>query len=197
MAKYLDVISVHYVNEYPEIQAWQDLLKKHDVALPIWCTEERVEVPTIAFSHGVERNFDFMHVGLPGPPGEGEYHALCNTDFTVRPTGIWFSVGAHCIGSGRFTASAKLGNEDYLATHFARGKEDILVLSRLKEKAELDRITLAVSPLDAKKAVTVTDRMGHSRDLVIKNGQVELPLENLPTLFVNNAATVKVVPPAH
>ena len=195
MAKYLDVISVHYVNEYPEIQAWQDLLKKHDVALPIWCTEERVEVPTIAFSHGVERNFDFMHVGLPGPPGEGEYHALCNTDFTVRPTGIWFSVGAHCIGSGKFTESAKLGNEDYLAAHFARGKEDVFVLTRLKDKADLIKLALDVQPLNAQKPVTITDRMGHSENLVLKDGRVQIALENRPMLFVNGAAAVSIIEP--
>ena len=190
LAKHLDIFSVHYVNDFAEIQKWRDLLKKHDVKLPIWDTEERAESPTIALAKGVERQFNFMHVKLAGPAGEEDYASLCNTDFTVRPMGIWFSVGAHCIGAGKYVESQKLGEEDYFAVKFARGKESVLVLSRLKEKAGLERVRVKVEPILVGKPVTVTDRLGRSKDLKMENGRAEIMLENQHTLYVNGAKTV-------
>jgi hypothetical protein len=194
LARHLDAVSVHYVNDLPEIRNWQELLRKHNISLPIWDTEERAEVPSIALANGIQRSFLFMHVSLPGPAGEGEYGGLCRTDFTLRPAGVGFSVGAHCIGPGRFAAAVTLGKDDYLASHFARGKEDVLVLTRLKSNPQLRAITLAIRPLDASKPVTVTDHMGRAADLRLKDGRAELLLENRPLLYINNAAAIETNP---
>ena len=196
ITKNFDMLSLHYVNYYDELQQWHDLLKKHKIEMPIWCSEERFELPTISLANGVGRSFDFMQVNLAGPAGEGDYGGLCNSDYTVRTRGVEFSVASHILGGAKAVESHKLG-DDYLAVRFSQAKENIIVLTRLKEKTSVDKLILVVEPVDAKTAITLTNRYGRSEPLTVKNGQIEIALQNRATLFIHSAKSLKFVNATH
>jgi len=50
-------------------------------------------------------------------------------------------VASHLIGGAKLVESRKLG-EDYLALRYSQGKQEIVLLTRLKEATTLDRMTL-------------------------------------------------------
>jgi hypothetical protein len=193
IGKHLDILSVHYTDERPgEIVAWQSLLKKHGLNLPIWNTEERSAIPLRNVAGGIERSFKFIHV-LIGYP---EYQPLVRRDWTVLPAGIAFSVGAHCIGAARCIGH-KTDVPGYDVYLFQRGEEIVGAFDR-NQKTGVPRlfgpaatgVILAVEPL-AGHEPTVTDIWGRSRLLKTENGRATLPLSD-PILFVNGCRRLEV-----
>src|SRR5262249_31135418 len=42
LGKYIDILTVHYTEEQPEmVVGWQNLVKDHHLRIPVWNTEER------------------------------------------------------------------------------------------------------------------------------------------------------------
>ena len=192
VGKCTDILSVHYTDERPgSIVQWKNLLKKHALDVPIWTSEERSEVPLRNLAAGIERTFKFLHVHI----GYDGYRPLVRKDWTVLPAGILFSVGAHCIGTGKCigTSGDVPGCE---VAFFQRGDEVVGVLKargqapKLFAKA-LGSVALAAEPLEAGKPITVTDGWGRSRPLEIAGGQAVLPLAG-GLLFVNGARKLAV-----
>ena len=203
LGKHIDILSFHYSDEGRGAGAVQQELEKHKLNLPMWNTEERNEIPLRNLAAGVERSFKFANT----VDGYDDFRPVTRSDFTVRPAGIWFSVGAHCIGSGKcIGVSDKLvsGCEVYF---FQRGQEKIAAFRNSGAPVKLldpnaaraKRITLKLEPLTADKPVTVTDAWGRSQRLDIHDGQAEFPLPD-GYAFINGARTVEIVkaelPPA-
>ena len=203
LGKHIDVLTFHYSDENRAAWGAQKELEKHKLNLPMWNTEERNEIPLRNLAAGVERSFKFANT----VDGYEDFRPVTRPDFTVRPPGIWFSVGAHCIGSGKCVgASDKLvgGCEVYF---FQRGDEKIVAFRNSAAPAKLldpnggraKRVTLKLEPLAAGKPVTATDAWGRSRTLDIRDGQAELSLAD-GYVFINAARTAEVVkaelPPA-
>ncbi|MBM4035216.1 MAG: hypothetical protein FJ291_26025, partial [Planctomycetes bacterium] len=191
IGKHMDILSVHYTDERPgSLAQWRALLKKHGLDVPIWNSEERSEVPLRNLAGGVERSFKFIHV-LIGYP---EYRPLVRKDWTVLPAGIAFSVGAHCIGAGKFAGSDRgvPGVEVFL---FRRGEEMVAALQggaarpKLFAKAQ-GSATLAIEPLEPGKLPVATDIWGRSRPLNLEDGRATIPLRG-ELLFINGARQIK------
>lgn len=195
MGNDIDILTVHYTDDSPQtIDAWTSLLKKYNLTIPIWNTEEQPEVPLTNLSSPIERSFKFLHIGFSS--GYDSYGPLVNLDYTVRPPGIWFSVGAHCIGTGKF-ASKSSQVPGYETFFFQRGEEKIAVLrgkpfTNIFGQAVLPKVMFAAEPLAAGQPVTITDRYGRSRTLEIKDGQTSATIDaNL--LFINGAHTLEIL----
>ncbi len=190
MGRDIDILSVHYTDENPQwIERWSALLRKHNLDLPIWNTEERSEIPLRNLSSPIERSFKFIHVLI----GYSDFRPLVRQDLTVLPAGIRFSVGAHCIGAAEFTGlSDKVPGWDVRL--FQRGEETIAAFERAPVAtfvAEVPTVTLALEPLGAAPA-TLTDEWGRSRELEVRAGRCEVELTSTP-LFVNGCRKVEVV----
>ncbi len=203
LGKHIDILTFHYSDEGRAASAARRQLKAHGLNLPMWNTEERNEIPLRNLAAGVRRNFKFANT-LNGYEG---FRPVTRPDFTVRPPGIWFSVGAHCIGSGQYVGTGLEvvpGCEVYF---FRRGDEKIVAFRNSAAPAKLldpnsnraKRVTLKLEPLAAGTPVTVTDVWGRSRTLDIRDGRADVPLPD-GYAFINGARTAEVVkvelPPA-
>ena len=203
MGEHIDILSVHYTDENPgAIDGWKRLLERHHLSLPIWNSEEKSEVPIRNIAGGIERSFKFIHVNIGYP----QYRPLVRRDWTVLPSGILFSVGAHCLGSGKFVGcSDKV--KGYDVQFFRRGEEivgvfdpaqrtgDVRLFGPVGAKATLIAERLAppgpgIEPVDS--GPRVTDAWGRSRPLVIENGRAIVPLAG-SMLFVNGCRRLDVL----
>ena len=188
LGKDLDILTVHYTDDTPSsLDRWEALLKKHALALPLWNSEERPELPLRNLAGPIELSFHFTHADIGYPA----YRPLVNRDLTARPAGLAFSVGAHCLGLAKptGTSSAIPGYETHF---FRRGEETIAAFdNRGKLFCVRATATLAVEPLPAGRAVTLTDLLGRSTEVPIKAGQATLDLEG--TCFLNGARSVKIL----
>ena len=203
MGKHIDILSVHYTDEYPAaIDGWKKLLEKHKLAIPIWNSEERSEVPIRNIAGDIERSFKFIHE-LDRLP---EYRPLVRNDWTVLPSGILFSVGAHCIGNAK-TAARSDKVQGYDVCFFRRGEEVIGVFDPAQRTGDIRlfgqtaaKVALTAEPLAAMRrgarpddaGPRVTDAFGRSRPLVIKNGRAIVPLTG-SMLFVNGCRKLDVL----
>ncbi|HEY3418488.1 MAG TPA: hypothetical protein VGM23_16555 [Armatimonadota bacterium] len=194
IGKDIDILSVHYTDETPgAAQAWQRLLDKYGLTLPIWNTEEKSEIPLRNLASPVQRSFKFLHVALDG---YGDYRPLVRQDWTVLPAGIAFSVGAHCLGSAKFQG-VDTTVPGWTVYTFMRGAEAVTVFKPGADTAPRlfagasPSVTLAIEPL-ATDVPVITDTWGRSRPLVIKDGKAELALEG-QLLFLNGARKVVVL----
>lgn len=203
MGKHIDILSVHYTDENPgAIDEWKRLLEKHNLSLPIWNSEEKSEVPIRNIAGGIERSFKFIHIDVGYP----EFRPLVRKDWTVQPSGILFSVGAHCIGNGKPVGrSNKVPGFD---TYFFRRGEEIVGVFDPAQKtgavrlfgasaaevtlavAQLDPLPAGIDPVDA--GPRVTDAWGRSRPLVIENGRAVIPLDG-SMLFINGCRKLEVL----
>ena len=204
MGKHIDILTVHYTDQDPgAIGAWRGLLKKHNLQIPIWNSEEKSAIPLNNIVGGQGPFMKFLHVDVGYP----EYQNLVRKDFTALPPGIAFSVGAHCIGSAKC-----VGGSDKLAPgcevfFLQRGDEKVTVLRNRPAPAKLldpnwrraKRVTLKLEAVADGQPVTVTDIWGRSRALEPRDGQVELSVADGYT-FINGARQVEIVkaelPPA-
>ena len=191
MGKYLDIFSVHYTDQGPsEIPAYQAILRKHNLDLPIWNSEEASEVPLENMAGGIERSFKFIHVAVGYP----EMHPLIRQDLTVLPAGIIFSVGAHCLGAAKFVErSDKIPGWNTLL--FRRGDETIAALRGVSLASAFGgrtTVTLAVEPLNPGKPPTVTDYWGRSTPLKVVAGQATIELTDKYG-FVNGCRKLRVI----
>jgi hypothetical protein len=203
MGKHIDILSVHYTDENPgAIDDWKKLLEKHKLSLPIWNSEEKSEVPIRNMAGGIERSFKFIHVDIGYP----EYRPLVRRDWTVLPSGILFSVGAHCIGNGKSVSHSDKVN-GYDVQFFRRGEEIVGVFDPAKRSGEVrlfgpaalkatltaERLTppgLGVEPID--HGPRITDVWGRSRPLAIENGRATVPLGG-SMIFVNGCRKLDVL----
>lgn len=192
MGKYIDILSVHYTDESPQdITRWHELLARHNLAIPIWNTEERSEVPLNNLAGGIVRSFKFMHINT----GYESFRLLVNPDFTARPPAIWYSVGAHCIGTAEYVETARVapGLTGYF---FQRDQERILAISGhplgTLFGATAPTLIVAAEPLTEGDPITVTDRYGRSRRLSLADGRGAFDVSSSP-LFVNGARNLSVV----
>lgn len=192
MGKYIDILSVHYTDESPGIvEKWRELLDKHGLKIPIWNSEERSEAPLYNLSSEIQRSFKFMHIHT----GYEAFRLLVNADYTARPPAIWYSVGAHCIGTAKAAgvSDAIPGCKTYL---FQRGEEQILAISGHPLKSLLatgaPTVAIAAEPLSAASPITLTDRFGRSRPLHLTDGEASFVVDQSP-LYVNGARIVRVV----
>ncbi len=194
VGEHLDILSVHYTDGDPDdIAAWQEVLDRHGLDLPIWNTEERSEIPFDNLAAGIERSFNFLHIRV------GSYDAfrpLVNPDLTPRPAGIWYAVGAHCLGDADYT-----GTDDAAAhydTHyFARGDERIAAFQvhpyrNLFGPDTPTEVTLQIEPLDPSTPPMLTDRYGRSRPLVVEDGRAAATLDS-GLMFLNGARSVSII----
>lgn len=193
MGRDLDILSVHYTDRKPgDIAQWRELLRKHNLNLPIWNSEEQSEIPLENIAAGIERSFKFIHVAIGYP----EFRPLVRKDLTVLPAGIAFSVGAHCIGSAR-SAGTSDQVPGYRIFYFQRGNEQIaairgMTVASILPDAGRGSITFAVEPMEKGRAPTVTDLMGRSRPLQIEKGRARVTLD-AHTLLINGAAKLEVL----
>ncbi len=203
LGKHIDILTFHYSDESRAAWGAQRELEKHKLNMPMWNTEERNEIPLRNLAAGVERSFKFANT-INGYEG---FRPVTRPDFTVRPPGIWFSVGAHCIGSGKCVgASDKLvpGCEVYF---FQRSDERIVAFRNSAAPAKLldpnrkraKRVTLKLEPLAAGKPVTASDVWGRCRTLDIRGGRADFPLAD-GYVFINGARAAEIIraelPPA-
>ena len=167
MGQHIDILSVHYTDETPgDIARWRTLLDEHQLSLPIWNSEESSEVPIRNIAGGIERSFKFLHVDIGYP----NYRPLVRDDWTVTPAGMLFSVGTHCLGSGKFAAySDKVEGYDVLL--FRRGAEIVGVFDPAKKTGVVRlfgprarRVTVVAEPVDPEQAGTDTEESGHACD---------------------------------
>jgi hypothetical protein len=191
MGEDIDILSVHYTDEHPEwINQWSALLKQHSLDLPIWNTEERSEIPLRNLSGPVERSFKFIHVEIGYP----DYRPLVRKDLTVLPAGVRFSVGAHCIGTAKF---ARVSDQvpGWETRFFQRGEETVVSFDRAGSgpfETGVPTVTLAVTPLIAGRAPTLTDTWGRSRRLPLRDGRCLAALVSAPA-FLNGCRSVEVI----
>jgi hypothetical protein len=140
----------------------------------------------------IERSFKFLHMSIGYP----EMGPLVNKDFTPLPSGITFSVGAHCLGTAKFAGrSGQVPNYDCF--FFQRGEERIAALrANLQANPFGDAagvaVTLAAEPLKTGEPVTLTNRNGRSRTLAFKDGQVRAMLDS-SLMFINGARKLGVL----
>ena len=189
----IDILSVHYTDNAPEsLAAWKALLTKYKLTIPIWNSEEKPEVPLLNMSQGIERSFKFLHTNI----GYLDYGPLVEQDYTVRPSGVWFSVGAHSLGTAKFVSRSSQVPA-YDTFFFQRGEEKIAAFrsqpstSLFGESAKVS-VTMSVEPLSAGQPVTLTDRFGRSRTLAIQDGRARATLDS-SMLYVNGARTLEVL----
>jgi hypothetical protein len=218
IGKHIDILTVHYTDERPdEIVRWRGVLDKHGLKLPIWNSEERSEVPIRNLAGGIERSFKFIHVSI----GYDDYRPLVRKDWTVLPAGILYSVGAHCIGSGKFAArSSAVPGYDVLV--FQRGAEpttgtgtaaasgvpprsqspdaEMVAVFDRNQKTGSVRLfgptatsaRLRVEPLAGGLAPAVVDAWGRSRTLEIAGGQATVSLGGA-MFFVTGCRKIEVL----
>ena len=160
----LDIVSFHYTDaDAGKVQQWRSWLDEHGLKKPMWNTEERSEVPLRNLAGGVERSFKFIHANI----GYGEYRPLVELDLTPRPSGVWFSVGAHCIGDGRFDGHAAV--EGCEAFFFRRGGERVGVFTGGPAQRKLfDKVAAAVTvraEAVAGEKLRVIDKWGREKPL--------------------------------
>ncbi|MGD1000646.1 MAG: hypothetical protein ABSA67_08095 [Candidatus Brocadiia bacterium] len=188
VGKDLDILTVHYTDDIPSaIDGWQALLKQHHLQLPLWNSEERSEIPLRNLASPIERSFKFLHVFA----GYADYRPLVNRDLTARPAGLAYSVGAHCLGLAKHTGSSS-AIPGYETHFFQRGEEAI---ADFDNRGNLFCIqataTLAVQPLQAGRPVTLTDLLGRSTEVQIKDGQATINLKD--TCLLNGARSLKIL----
>ena len=193
IGKDLDILTVHYTDNSPQgLAGWLELMKKHKLTIPIWNSEEKSAVPLLNMSSPIERSFKFLHTSIGYP----EMGPLVNKDFTPLPSGIIFSVGAHCLGTAKFVSrSDRLPNYD--AFFFQRGEERIAALRSRPFSDPFGEgtrvaVTLAAEPLKVGEPVMLTDSYGRSRVLAIKNGQGKATLDS-SLIFINGARKLDVL----
>ncbi len=190
IGKHIDILSFHYTGNNPgALNRWRNLPKKYKLDLPLWNTEEKSEVPIWNIAYGAKHSFKFIHVNI----GYGDYRPLVEKDLTLRPSAIWFSVGAHCIGTAKYTSHDRTKIPGYEVFFFNRGAEAIGVFkgqtasqSRKLFSVNPGSVTLDIEPLKEGKEPTVTDKWGRSKKLKIKNRQATLSL-NGEMFFINGA----------
>lgn len=186
----LDILSVHYTDERPaQIEQWQALLRKHNLSLPLWNTEEKSEVPLENLASPLVRSFKFCHINI----GYDVYRLLVNKDLTPRPPAVWYSVGAHLLEGARFLRREATPGCDVM--YFDRPRRPVAVLrSRGGASTRLlqtvSSANLAVTPVTAGAAVLATDEWGRTTPLTLENGQATAPLRRL--LFVEGAGSLRV-----
>lgn len=199
MGRHIDILSFHYSDEYRGergVKAWRTLAETYNPALELWNTEERSEVPLNNMAQGAKKTFKFIHVNVEAEHQANyeEYRPLVENDLTARPSAVWFSVGAHCIGPAEYAgASDKAPGVD--SYFFRRGPEVIGAFSIQPRKLfgePSGSFTLGVEPLSASSAPTLTDRWGRSRPLELKDGRVVIPIDS-PLLFVNGASGIDIL----
>ena len=188
LGKDLDILTVHYTDDSPSsIDAWVALMKKHNLHLPLWNSEERSDIPLRNLASPIERSFKFTHASV----GYAGYTPLVNRDLTARPAGLAFSVGSHCIGSAKHTATSK-AIPGYETHFFRRGEETI---AAFENRGNLFGIrataTLAVEPLQPGMQVMLTDLLGRSTELQINNARVTIDLKG--TCILNGARSVEIL----
>ena len=191
MGKSLDILTVHYTDASPsEIPAYKALLRKHNLDLPIWNSEEASEVPLENMAGGIERSFKFIHVAIGYP----ELRPLIRRDLTVLPAGILFSVGAHCLGSAKFVERTdKVPGWNTL--FFRRGDETIAAFRGVSLASAFGgktSVTLAVEPLVPGKAPTLTDYWGRSTPVKIVAGKATIALADKYG-FLNGCRKLRVI----
>lgn len=190
MGEAIDILTVHYTDENPGwIDGWKALLEKHNLNLPIWNSEERSEVPVRNIAGGIEHSIKFCHINI----GYDAFRLLVNLDLTPREPAIWFSVGAHCIGDS--TCAGRDGSIPGYDVHFfQRGEERIAAFTRHNTSGKLftiaNEVTVTVTPLRPDEPVVVTDSLGRSKPLDIRDGKTTLVLSG-PT-FINGARTIEI-----
>jgi hypothetical protein len=219
IGKHIDILTVHYTDERPdEIIRWRGVLDKHGLKLPIWNSEERSEVPIRNLAGGIERSFKFIHVSI----GYDDYRPLVRKDWTVLPAGVLYSVGTHCIGSGKYAGqSAAVPGYDVLlfrrgagepkmgtGTELARSMpirsqspflETVAVFDR-NQKTGAVRLfgptatsaRLRVEPLAAGEGPAVIDAWGRSHAMEIADGQATVPLGG-SMFFVTGCRKIEVL----
>jgi len=189
----MDVLSVHYTDQDPQgIEAWKAVLEKHGLNVPIWNTEEREEVPLANLAAGIPLTFKFLHVAV----GYEASRPLVNTDFTPRPSALWFATGAHCLGDAAFVRRIPSvpAYDTYL---FRRGQELIAAFAvqpfhNLFGPETVTHVVLAVDSLDADAPPTLTDRFGRSRPVAIADGKAHVTLDS-SLMFLNGVRKVEVL----
>jgi hypothetical protein len=196
LGKHIDILTVHYTDERSDlIPRWYQLLEQYKLHIPIWNSEEKSVIPFANFAGGLGLFIKFLHVDFTLP----DYNNLVRTDLTVRPAGIAFSVGAHCIGAARWTKASDQMVSGWNVDFFQRGDEKIVSLRRLPPPARLfdpgwrygTRVTLTVEPIAAGRPVTATNVWGRSRVLTLSNGRAELDLTD-DLIFINGARKLEI-----
>ena len=188
MGKDLDILTVHYTDDSPSaIDGWEALMKKHNLTLPLWNTEERPDIPLRNLAGPIVRSFHFTHASI----GYAEYTPLVNRDLTARPAGLAFSVGAHCIGLAKHTGASS-AIPSYETRFFQRGAETIAAFeNRGNLFCVRAKATLAIEPLQTDRVVTLTNLLGRSTEVQIKDGQACIDLKG--TCILNGARSVKIL----
>jgi len=188
MGKDLDILTVHYSDDTPSaINGWVALLKKYNLNLLVWNSEESSDIPLRNLGSPIARSFKFTHASI----GYADSTPLVNRDLTVRPAGLAFSVGAHCIGLAKHTGtSSVIPNYE---THFFRRSDEAIVAFENRGKLFCVQATviLAVEPLQADRPVTLTDLLGHTTEVRIKDGEATFDLKG--TCILNGARSVKIL----
>ncbi len=124
IGNYLDLLSLHYTDENStSFDQWEALLKKHGLSLKIAITEERSiiplenlkrELPSAKFSHFADQYLSCI--------------PLIQKDWTINPSAVTYSVGAHLIGSKPYLSTQEFQN--FKVYYFAGTKDTVAVIKR-------------------------------------------------------------------
>src|SRR5262249_8457925 len=132
LGKHIDILTVHYTDERPDLIArWHQLLEQHGLRIPIWNSEEKSLIPFAKLAGGMGLFNKCLHIDFT----LSDYKNLVRTDLTVRPAGIAFSVAAHCIGTARWTKASDQMVSGWNVDFFQRADEKIVALRRLPPPA--------------------------------------------------------------
>ena len=120
-----------------------------------------------------------MDIGFGGP------HSLVNKDLTPKAAGLAFSVGAHCLGPARHLRT-RYDVPGYETFFFRRGREVVVAFDN-NGKAPLlfgAQVTVSLGKMQPLPGtlVTLTDLLGRSSPVQIKNGRATLLLKGTAIL---------------
>lgn len=193
LAKELDVFTFHYSDIHPgEVARWRELLAPYRGDLPLWNTEENSMVPVFDRAQGIERSFKFLHVAI----GYEKNQPLVEKDFTVRPAGLAFSVGARILGNATFvkTVAVEGGTLHVFAKNgSAIGYFQAEPLARFLAGSAPSR-ALTLTPPSPEAPLSVTNLRGKTREQTVTGeGKISL-VTSEPALFLHGWTSLETEP---
>lgn len=191
----VDILSIHYATPARYLK-YQELLKKHNLNLAIWISEEKEEIPVDLFAAGAEKVFKFMHVDTGG---YAKYRPLANADLTLNPAAVWYSVSAHLLGSLKYTGTTRLP-ENIDCYRFQSDTSSVFVLKPVidmgttmySESGKKVQALITVEPVDPGIPCNLVDKWGHAAPL--RAGQQATEINLLPDniYFLSNAKAFSI-----
>lgn len=195
LAKELDVFSFHYSDLHPgEIDRWRELLKEHGRNLPLWNTEERTLIPVFDRQQGIERTCKFLHVAI----GYEDSEPLVEKNYTVRPAGLTFAVGARLIGSAKYVRTETVAAGSVRIFDGAEGAIGVFQaepLARFLAGTKPPASAFTLAPPESSPPLSVTTSTGKTKTLAPSGPEKRVAVSTVePLLFLNGWPLLQIDP---